>query len=170
MRNGKNSSESILPPSLRRSVIKLIEKVKKYNNAYEVEDYLHEAVLAYLEKKNHYMREKNGQISKMKNASFLYWYIENAIYKLADTQEVSYVIYDNFGRYFKTLSNKQFRKEKKSLEKKGYQWRSVKNIESIFFTDDNGKERIREIGIWQDPSDTEITIFETISEEETTDD
>jgi len=128
----------ILPKELQPFVLKLVEKVKMYNLCYETEDYLLEACKVYLEKKEEYIK------GRMKSSTFFYWHIQTALYQMADTGEITFDIFKD-DTYMYSLDNKEFRKQKKTLEKKGYTWKSRLLRESLYF-DEDGEERRKEIG------------------------
>ncbi len=66
----------------------------------------------------------------MKIDVFAYWYIKKHLYPMANTDSVVYDVY-NDGTYRRTISNSEYRRTKKKLEKEGYIVNS-RNMECSF--------------------------------------
>ncbi len=122
----------------QKMVRKTILKVLPFNRVYTFEDYHQESFIACLsavEKFNRIHKSNNGNgagSNKMSLRTYAMWHVFKAIYKLADTGEVVWDVMDENGEYVETISNKEFRRRKKSLELKNYTFNAISLIQELY--------------------------------------
>lgn len=119
----------------------LIKKLANFDPACEAEDYMQEAILGLLEAKNKYRKAPNGARTRMQEEVYEYYHIANHLNKLASSSgDVAYEVFRADGEYIRTISNNEFRKKKRALAVDGYVVRPVRLVESLYRTDNDGKE------------------------------
>ncbi len=121
--------------------MQIIKQILNYNRAYDMEDYIQEAQLALIEAERRYEEIENGKKRvNMRFENYSHYFVRKHLYKMADTKEIAFEIYDETGNYVKTLFNGDFRRQKKELIKNGYTYRSIYLTKSLTATNDDDEE------------------------------
>jgi len=146
--------------SLHKQINKIISKIINFNSSYEFEDYLQEAYIAchkavcnynfFKEGSKNYRNNKQAEkfividgtrlrITNMRIDVYAYWYVQKRLYKIADSGEVLFEIYSPDDRYIKTISNSQYRRNRKKLKHEGCKFNSVNIIKDVEFFEEDKK-------------------------------
>ena len=155
-----------LQDKMEKKIGKIIRSVIGYNRAYEEEDYRQEAYAACFDAELKYRKFKKvisnscqsfdadirsflniiGGSTKMKKETFCFWFLQKRLYKMADLGEVLWDIFGDNGNYVETLTNKEFRQIKKSLDQKRYRYVSQSAIVDMTSPDPEKTKDIDDFG------------------------
>lgn len=112
----------------------LIRKYIRFNNVCEWDDYKNEALVgcvdAVIKFRTDYVSKsgnQNSKITRMKRQTFAYWFILKRLARISGADEYHYHLFDQDGFFCTTLSNTDYRKNKKKYEQKGFTARSIRS-------------------------------------------
>lgn len=137
---------------MKKIILKIIKKVKNFNNIYEEEDYLNESYFAILEAYIKYDRfhkykecdcetyEILSQKPAMKFQTYAYWYIQKKIYQMAKTGDIEFVDEDG-----EIMQAKDFYRNKKNVKnKKIFSRKKVFTFSELSLMNGNGNKYDKE--------------------------
>lgn len=76
--------------------------------------------------------------------TFVFWFLQKEIYKLVGGGEIEWHVWDKDGDHIKTISADEYRKQKKTLEKKGFKFTSINLVVDLNTRTDEDEEMIYE--------------------------